>query len=188
MPSKQQHDLPSDEELFVRVQNNDTRAFSILYERYDRRLYSYCLRMLANPEAAEDIFHDVWVKVHDNRHSFKGGSFAKWLFTIGRTTCLNAIRDKKYAEDIDKMKDYLMGNDATKTGENVFIREALLKAIANLPHEFREVLEYKHFKEFSYEEISELTGITISLAKVRVFRAIKMLQKAMAPYLRDVKK
>ncbi len=186
--SKSEYQDRGDEELFAMVQENDQQAFSVLYERYNRRLYSYCLRMLGSHAAAEDIFHDVFVKVYDNRQSFRGGSFVKWLFTIGRTTCLNAIRDRKHADDVNDLKDLLVGSDSSKTGENLFVREALRKAIAGLPPEFREVLILKQFNEYSYDEISDITGISISLAKVRVFRAIKMLQKTLAPYLRDVKK
>jgi RNA polymerase sigma factor (sigma-70 family) len=181
-----QYDILSDEELFSLVQQNDQGAFSILYSRYSRNVYSYCLRMIGEEAVAKDIFHDVMITVFESRHSFKGGSFAKWLFTIARTRSLNAIRNRKRTEDITEMESWREFSETEEVEEKLFINELLHKGIARLPEELREALILRHFEDYSYAEIAEMTGISLSLAKVRVFRAIKMIQKKLSPYLREM--
>jgi RNA polymerase sigma-70 factor (ECF subfamily) len=177
----------TDEELFERIQGNDQQAFAILYERYNRRLYSYCLRMLSSPQKAEDVFHDVIMKMYHNKDSFHGGSFGKWIFTIARTSCLNAIRNEKYTVDVTAMEEYfLVENDSRNPMDTELLHRSLHKAISDLPQEFREVLVLKQFNDFAYADIAEMLDISVSLAKVRVFRAIKMLQKQLSPLIQDL--
>lgn len=168
------------------VQNNDQDAFSVLYNRYSRKVYSYCLRMISDEALAKDIFHDVMMAVFESRHSFKGGNFAKWLFTIARTRSLNAIRNRKHTQDITEMESWREFAETEEVEEKLFVNELLHKGIARLPEELKEALILRHFEDYSYAEIAEMTGVSLSLAKVRVFRAIKMIQKKLSPYLREM--
>lgn len=181
-----QYDTLSDEELFSRVQENDQSAFSILYTRYARKLYRYCLKMIGDEALAKDTFHDIFVLIFDNRASFKGGSFAKWLFTIARTRSLNALRNRKHTNDITEMESYREFAEHDEEEDKLFVHDLLYKGMAKLPEDLREALVLRHFEDYSYAEIAEMTGISLSLAKVRVFRAIKLIQKTLSPYLREM--
>lgn len=177
----------TDEELFALVRENaDERAFRMLYRRYDKRVFAYCLRAMKTREAAEDVFQSVMTLVFEKRASFSGGSFAAWLFTIARNQTLNHKQKQRITTDIDDIS-YTMSDESDRTGEDVLLSDALKKAIASLPEEFREPLELKHFDGFPYEEIADMLKISLSLAKVRVFRAKKMLHEALKPYLREVR-
>ena len=186
MVKTEQYDTLQDEELFALVQKNDQDAFSVLYSRYSRKIYSYCLRMIGEEAPAKDIFHDVMIAAFENRNSFKGGSFAKWLFTIARTRSLNAIRNRKHTQDITEMESWQEFAETEEIEEKLFVNELLYKGIARLPEELKEALILRHFEDYSYAEIAEMTGVSLSLAKVRVFRAIKMIQKKLSPYLREM--
>jgi RNA polymerase sigma-70 factor (ECF subfamily) len=176
----------TDEELFALVQEGGSeRAFRELYRRYDKRLFSYCLRAFGNREAAEDVFQTVMTLVFEKRAMFTGGSFAAWLFTIARNQTLNAKQKYKITTDIDDIS-FALEDESDRTGEDMILNEALKNAIASLPEEFRDPLELKHFDGFQYEEIASMLNISVSLAKVRVFRAKKMLQQALTPYLREI--
>ncbi len=176
----------TDEELFTLVrEHNDDKAFRELYRRYDRRLFAYCLRVMKVQEAAEDAFQTVMTSVFEKRASFLGGNFAAWLFTIARNQCLNIKQKYKPTTDIDDISYSLQDKNDT-TGDDILLNDALKQAIAALPEEFREPLELKHFDGFPYEEIATMLKISVSLAKVRVFRAKKMLQQTLAPYLREL--
>jgi RNA polymerase sigma-70 factor (ECF subfamily) len=176
----------TDEELFALVQENGSeRAFRELYRRYDKRLLSYCLRAFGSRDAAEDVFQSVMTLVFEKRAMFTGGSFAAWLFTIARNQTLNAKQKYKITTDIDDIS-FALEDEGDRTGEDMILNEALKSAIAALPEEFRDPLELKHFDGFQYEEIATMLNISISLAKVRVFRAKKMLQQALMPYLREI--
>lgn len=173
----------SDEVIFARMKNNDTGAFAELYNRYHEELYRYCYHTLGNRQQAEDTFHDVVLKMYERRESFDGGNFAKWVFTIARTSCLNVLRNKKIGDEFNELVHQFSLDTDDKNADGEVLHTALHKAIASLPEEFREVLIHKEFNHYSYIEISEIMGITVALAKVRVFRSMKLLQKKLSPYL-----
>ncbi len=180
------YELLSDEEVFALVRDgSDELAYRTLYRRYDKRIYAYCLRALGNPEDAQDVFQTVAMTIYDKRTSFKDGSFAAWLFTITRNMCLKAIRNRKLNTEL---------NEEIHTPESIaghshdfLLKEALQKAIKGLGAEFREALELRYFDGLSYEEIAQALGITVSLAKVRVFRAKKYLTNQLSPILDELK-
>ena len=67
------------------------------------------------------------------------------------------------------------------------LKQALHQAIAKLPEEFREALEMKYFDDLPYEDIAKALGITLSLAKVRVFRAKKMIQEQLSTIISELR-
>ena len=79
--------------------------------------------------------------------------------------------------------DILPADDAQSS--DIFMSEALQKAIVKLQPDFREALELRYMSELSYEEIASALNISLSLAKVRVFRAKQMLQEYMKPYIEE---
>ncbi len=89
-------------------------------------------------------------------------------------------------EALDNYTDYLP-DESDHTGDDIYIRDALRAAIASLSEEFRETIELRYFEELSYEEIAEVLGIGIPLAKIRVFRAKQQLQKILTPYIREIR-
>lgn len=180
--------LQTDEQLFELVKENDEHAFRALYQRYSKRIYAYCLRVIGTRTAADDVFQSVFTAVYEKRSSFIGGNFASWIFTIARNFSIKASKRQKLAltttASIDDYTDYLPDED-DRTGDDIIVKQALKKAIAELSDDFREALELRYYEGLSYEEISETLNIGLSLAKVRVFRAKQQLQKIMAPYIHE---
>lgn len=189
--SKEQHTRNSlsqktDEELFALVRQRDEVAFRTLYRRYDRRLFAYCLRALGDKKAAEDVFQTIVTTVYEKRELFIGGNFPGWLFTIARNYCLKFKQRQQFHENIDDVGNALR-DDADKTGDDLLLKEALQAAIRTLATDFREALEMRYFDDLSYEQIAQALDISVALAKVRVFRAKKMLQAQMLPYIKELK-
>ncbi len=179
------HALMTDEELFALVRDkNDEQAFRSLFKRYDKRLYAYCLRALGSHEEAQDMFQTISMTVYDKRTSFTDGSFAAWLFTIARNYCLKGIRQRKNTTEYTEELHY--SEEVERHSGDFMIREALHKAIADLPEEFREALEMKYFDDLPYEDIAKTLGITVSLAKVRVFRAKKLIQQSLSSIISEL--
>lgn len=179
--------LLTDEELFALIRDTaDEQAFRTLFKRYDKRLYAYCLRALGGHDEAQDLFQTIAMTVFDKRASFTDGSVAAWMFTIARNFCLKALRNRKHTAEVN---DETMPpeEDRSYTGDDFLLRDALRQAIASLPEEFREPLEMKYFDDLGYEEIAETLAITVSLAKVRVFRAKKLLQTRLNPILNELR-
>ncbi|MEN9281274.1 MAG: hypothetical protein RL594_209 [Bacteroidota bacterium] len=175
----------TDEELFALVRDeNDEQAFRSLFKRYDKRLYAYCLRALGSHDDAQDMFQTISLTVYDKRSAFTDGSFAAWLFTIARNYCLKGLRQRKNTTEY--MEDIHIAHEEDRHSGDFLLREALHKAIASLPEEFREALELKYFDDLPYEDIAKTLGITLSLAKVRVFRAKKLIQQSLSSIISEL--
>lgn len=165
----------SNEELFALFkEKKDERAFDTLYDRYNKRLYAYCFTIVRDREAAEDIFQTVMANVFQKRESFTGGNFEAWLFTIARNLCLKANRSKKTVVPVEDIDNVLV-DTSDAPDKDVFLSEALTAAIDSLPEEFSQPIMLRYFGDFSYDEIADTIGISLSLVKVRLFRAKKLL-------------
>jgi len=178
--------LLTDEELFALVRDgNDEQAYRTLFKRYDKRVYAYCLRALGSHDDAQDMFQTISLTVFDKRASFSDGSFAAWLFTIARNFCLKALRGRKHTTELTD--DILPIEEDESRSQDFLLRQALHKAIGGLPQEFREALELKYFEDLPYEDIAKALDITVSLAKVRVFRAKKLIQQSMSTIIDELR-
>jgi RNA polymerase sigma-70 factor (ECF subfamily) len=173
----------SDEELMERFKTGEEDAFVLLYKRYNRRVYAYCIKMMGAKEKAEDVYQEIFIRVARKRDHFKSGNFAAWLFAIARNLCLNAIRDSVDHLPLEDMKESLHASSGEdEYDENL---EILKKAVENLPPDLREVLVLRVYNGFSYNEIAEITGAKLATVKVRIFRAKQKLYDMLAPYFLD---
>ena len=100
-------DDQSDETLFAAYRDGDMAAFDALYARYRQPLYLFLLRRGHGDAAADDIFHDCWLKIIDQRVSFDGNSFRAWVFTITRNLSTDAFRrgSLRVAENLEENED-----------------------------------------------------------------------------------
>lgn len=177
--------LLTDEELFALVRDgNDEQAYRALFKRYDKRVYAYCLRALGSHDDAQDMFQTISMTVFDKRKSFSDGSFAAWLFTIARNFCLKALRGRKHTTELTD--DVMPLDEVELRSDDFLLRQALHKAIGALPQEFRDALEMRYFDDLSYDDIAIALGITVSLAKIRVFRAKKVIQQSMSTIINEL--
>jgi RNA polymerase sigma-70 factor, ECF subfamily len=180
------YELMTDEEVFALVRDeNDEQAYRALYRRYNKRIYAYCLRALGNKDDAQDVFQTIAMTVYDKRKSFIGGSFAAWVFTITRNMCLKALRNRKHETEF--LEEAHEPDERESHSQDFLLKEHLERAIGQIGEEFREALELRYFDDLSYEDIAETLGITVSLAKVRVFRAKKQITKILSPILEELK-
>jgi RNA polymerase sigma-70 factor (ECF subfamily) len=187
--SQRKYTTWSDEELFAHIrERSDEAAFNVLYKRYDKRLYSYCLRAAGSHEAAQDAFQAVMSAVFEKRESFTGGSYAAWLFTIARHHVLKLGRNKHRTAPLDDTPTALErpASEETRADRDFLLQQSLHAAIARLPDDLRESFELKYCQGFQHEEIATTLGITVSLAKVRVFRAKQQLRALLAPLFEEL--
>jgi RNA polymerase sigma-70 factor (ECF subfamily) len=173
----------SDEELMTQFKAGDEQAFVELYNRYKRRVYAYCARMINSKERADDLFQEVFVRVARKRHRFEAGSFSAWLFAIARNLCLNALRDTVVHVDIEDVQDSLQTSaDEAEYDQSL---EILKDAIDQLPADLREPLVLRVYSGLSYQEIADMTETKLATVKVRIFRAKQRLHDMLAPYFLD---
>lgn len=167
----------SDEELFLLLQNDDNiSAFNILYTRYSKKVFSYCLAVFRDEDKAKDIFQIVMTSIFEKKQLFKGGSFIAWLMIITRNQCLMEKRNTKNNVEIEKYENYLVHETQE---QDVFLREKIKEIVETLGEDYKEVIELRYYSDFTYDEIAETLNISESLVKVRLFRAKNLLIKKM---------
>jgi RNA polymerase sigma-70 factor (ECF subfamily) len=195
----------SDEKLFLLYQNGDDRAFFAIYDRYKSDIYAYCAHVLfsvgLSREAVEDTFQDVFLRLVQYRHTFAGGDFRRWLFTVTRHSCLSAKKlgfrqsaGIEYAGDTENFDESISGDPRAELarGDDPLEHMAkseqtklLLEAIARLPDEFREALVLSEYEGLTYDEIGRMTNTSLSTIRIRIFRAKARLRKMLLPVIGD---
>lgn len=172
-------------------------AFAELYRRHKADIYTYCLRMMGrDEERAKDLFQEVFIRAYERAAQFRSevnsdgteGNVRGWLYTIARNLCLNALRTRRPVDSIE-LHPTLANQDRSLAPEydeeQHFLRERIESAVAALPVEFREAFVLREFDGFSYAHIARMTGTSLSVTKVRIWRAKERLRTLLQPYLAE---
>jgi RNA polymerase sigma-70 factor (ECF subfamily) len=184
-------DNNSDQIYIDKVLQGDTNAFAYLINKYKDMAYTIAIKIVKSHEDAEEVAQDSFLKAYEKLDSFKGNSkFSTWLYTIVYRNSITKIRKKKVAtSDID---DYVMDNysegsefpqiEAIKNGEQQkYVREA----IDRLPEKDALLITLFYMDESSIEEIEQITNLTQSNIKVKLFRARKKLNTELSFLLKE---
>ncbi len=90
------YDKLSDEKLLLRVAQGDKEAFQRLYQNTDKTIYGFILSILRNPQDAEEIMQETYLKIWTSAAGYKSqGKPLAWMFTIARNLCYMKFRDQK---------------------------------------------------------------------------------------------
>ena len=184
-------DNNSDQIYIDKVLLGDANAFAYLINKYKDMVYTIAIKIVKSHEDAEEVAQDSFLKAYEKLDSFKGNSkFSTWLYTIAYRNSITKIRKKKVATaDID---DYVMDNysegsefpqlEAIKNGEQQkYVREA----IGRLPEKDALLITLFYMNESSVEEIEQITNLTQSNIKVKLFRARKKLNTELSFLLKE---
>jgi len=182
----------SDEELMALVGAEDNqRAYEVLYKRHRRAVMSYIGNMIYDKTVVEEVSQEAFFKVYRHRSQYQiDKKFRPWLWTIARNTTLDYLRKKRdlLLEDIssgeDERDSISLIEDDSSNVEELILRKAdaqrVHEILKKLPDAQREVLTLASLSEMSYEEISEITGKSISSIKSVLFRARKKFIEEMS--------
>ena len=179
--------MDSDEVLYARVREGDMRAFDVLYERYERRLFGFLLSQLRSQEDAEDVFHEAFLRTLKSREvTFEGpGGFRTWLYRIARNAALNRLRgDRRGARALAQLPDVDTKEEPARADESLAQRElrsALDGAVARLPPTLSEVYHLRS-SGLSYEEIAAVLEIPLGTAKSRMNQMVTQLREELRPW------
>ncbi len=173
--------LANGEDAARRVEGNHhaREAFTKIYLRYRERVYAYALRVLSNPEDAEDLFQEVFFRVFSRATTFEEErSVGGWIFTIAHNLCMNKIRDRKPQDDIEDAN--LSVEPSAEMGEDWLAVIAI--AMSRLPVEYREIIILREYEGLSYAEITNILHTSVPSIKSRLYRAKGRLRELLAPY------
>jgi len=178
----------TDEELILEFQQNNTvKAYEILVQRYKNPLINYIYRFLGDYETCADIVQETMIKVYRNKDSYKSiAKFSTWIYTIAGNLARTEYQRRKrrnifsissYGDDdetFDIPDESARPDVITDSGiKDEIIQKALLK----VSDSYREMVILRDIQELSYEEIAEVTGITVGTVKSRINRGRNQLQK-----------
>jgi RNA polymerase sigma-70 factor, ECF subfamily len=177
-------DKPDEHSLISRIAAGDLEAFRTLYATYQRRLFAYAMKMLADTGTAEEISSDVMLEVWKQAKQFKGKAKpSTWIFGIAHHKTLNALRRK--GRRIDIALDHANTTvDARPDPEQSVERRDMLNrleaALERLSPEHREVMELTFYHEFSYEEIAQIMNCPVNTVKTRMFYAKQKVRETLS--------
>lgn len=186
-----------DEQLVAAYLNKgDERAFSILVERHQERIFGYLMGMVRDRSVASDLFQDTFMRAIQAMNAKRGtyepqGRWLAWVMRIARNAALDYLRSRKKWTDVGDDGDYDGPSfwdrlpDKSPDAEALLRRENLWKeveaAIEELPPEQKEVVLMRHQSELTFREIAELTDVSINTALGRMRYALINLRKVMEP-------
>lgn len=162
--------------LVARIRGGEPHLYGTLVDRYQRRLWWSCLRMLGDPDEAEDVVQETFVRAWEKLDGFDPDRrFYTWLFTIARNRCLNALRRRRtWGFRSLSGDDPPVPRAPESAGAGVEDRElalALSECLETLTPDQREVFDLRHGEEFRYAEIAAVLKITQGTVMSRLHRA-----------------
>lgn len=173
---------------FVPTEKTERGDFQELLRRFEIPLLLYATRIIGDRERARDVVQETFVELQQADREQLGDVGAKWLFTVCRNRALNVCRkEKRMAYLGDELLEE-QGSDEPSAAERLEKREArgfLLRIVATLPSRQQEVLQLKFQNDLSYQEISEITKLSVSNVGVLIHTALKTLRQRYGPASRD---
>ena len=173
----------TDQQLVVRVQKGDKRAFDLLVLKYQSRMHAIVGRLVRDSDEVADVVQESFIKAYRALPKFRGESqFYTWLYRIAVNTAKNylvARSRRPPGSDIDAMDaEYYDGSDYLKdlgTPENNLFRDELAalihKTISDLPEDLRTAVTLREFEGLSYDEIATIMDCPVGTVRSRIFRA-----------------
>jgi RNA polymerase sigma-70 factor (ECF subfamily) len=180
----------SDENLIAAHLKGDPTAFRELVCRYGDGVLGYLAHMTGNRDQAEDLFQETFKRVHEKAHTFRGGGFKSWLFTIATRVTIDGVRRSKRQVTIAQDPQTDCGEEAgsqlaSVADENApsppdeVVRqeqkEQVRKAIESLPPGQRAALVLAYYQQLSYREVAEALGCSVGAVKTQMSRALATL-------------
>ena len=187
-----------DRTLVVRILSGDRDRFTTLVARYEKRVINYVYRITHRYEDAHDLTQEIFVKVflaldrYDPKYQF-----STWLFRIAQNSAIDALRKKSISEvSLLKAPDDESGNREREFADdgvspyralkNKQLSAAIDKAVDELPSDYRELIQLRHYAELSYEEIASMKKLPLGTVKNKLFRARNLLKDALDHYVEPV--
>jgi RNA polymerase sigma-70 factor, ECF subfamily len=191
MPSPERPSTAAeDDALMVRLQGGDRTAFDQLYERYQGPLWAYFFRNTRDPQLAEDLAQETFLKLHSRFWDYlPSGRFKGWLFRIAHNLLIDDVRRKSHdallhaskrqaKEDDDVMQriadDLLPPETAVEKQE---VAEVIERLLDEIPSDQRETFTLHHFQNLSLPDVADAMDVPLATCKSRLRLAREKLSE-----------
>lgn len=184
-----------DRELVSRILDGERDLFTTLVRRYEKRVVNYVYRITRRWEESHDLAQEIFMKVYLalDRYDSKF-QFSTWLFRIAQNSAIDMIRKKSLNEvsmtvggegEGDEREREIEDEDSISPHRALHNKEmaaAIDEAVENLPDDYRELIQLRHFAELSYEEIATMKKLPLGTVKNKLFRARNMLKNELESF------
>ncbi len=174
-------------DLIFRLKKNEDKAFAELIDVFGVKVFNLCISFTKNIEDAEDLTQDIFTKIFQSIHNFKGdASLATWIYKISVNQCYEYLRrNKRLKRTGQKVEisfaEQKISGDVSTDPEKVLInseyRIILFNALENLGEKQRMAFSLQHFQGYSYQEIAVLMDVSHSAVESLIYRARQNLMK-----------
>ncbi len=177
----------SDNQLVLLVSDGDASAFEVLFDRYKDAIRKFYIQRCSggNSEDIEDLMQETFVKVFLNIDKYNSAyTFGQWIYTIARNNLIDWVRKRRDDLSIDSLRS---GSDLLQSASSEVLpderiinsqrRTELERHLAVMTPRYRELIELRFFKEYSYEEIASALSLPLGTVKTQIHRAREQLCK-----------
>lgn len=187
----QSHD--EEQALIARLRRRESEAFNELVRLYQHRVFGLLLRMVGQPDEAEELAQEVFVNVYRGLDAFRGDApLRTWIFRIATNQAKNRIKylsrrraglQESLHDQLDERGFQPLGEPVSRpdrAAEGAEMERVVSAALASLDAEHREVLVLRDIEGLSYEELAAVLGLAEGTVKSRLFRARYALKQRIA--------
>lgn len=180
-----------DTQLVTACKNGDQDAFSLLVQRYQRRVFNLVFRLLRDYEEASEITQEAFLAAWQNIATFRGEArFSTWLYRIAYNCALRQLelrkRDKALQQALlaEQTLENTADNQTNAHINQLDSQELLQEHLSLLPNKYRNVLILRHLQDMTYEEMAEVLTMPIGTIKTHLFRARNLLKERLQTFER----
>jgi RNA polymerase sigma factor (sigma-70 family) len=167
-----------EQKIIEMVQQGNANAFSFLVNKYQDIVFSIALKVLKNREDAEEMAQETFIKAFRSIQSFQGkAKFSTWLYSITYNTCITHTRKKKLSTT--QIENLPVSYEDTDDSQEENRAKYLEMAMKQLPEDDYTLLVLYYYEDQNIEDICQITGLSESNAKVKLFRSRKKLYSIM---------
>ena len=140
--------------------------------------------LTGRPVSAEDVVQQAFVKLWEQRATLDlRWSVKAYLYKMVHNRCLNRLRDQRVREQYKQYNAEVLGKGSEhQPGAEQELRERLLKALATLPPQCRQIFELSRFEELKYREIAEQLNLSVKTVEAQMGKALRLLRSQLADY------
>lgn len=178
-----------DVKLVTASKNGDQDAFSLLVQRYQRRVFNLVLRMLQDYEEASETTQEAFLAAWQGMPAFRGEArFSTWLYRIAYNCALKQLelrkRERTLQQALQAEQTLESTSDEQKNAHLAALdsQELVQEQLSQLPAKYRIVLILRHLQDMTYEEMAEVLTMPIGTIKTHLFRARNLLKERLQAF------
>jgi RNA polymerase sigma-70 factor (ECF subfamily) len=167
----------TDHEHMTAVARGNLASMSEIYRHRHRALFRFFFRLTGRQAVAEDLVHEVFLRMIRYRHTYQAGDgFEAWMYRIARNAFADQSKKHRLEAPAEEGQMDVVSSGRPSAFDDLAKQQdlkLLYRALRELPEEKRELIVLSRFQGLTYEQIGQIVGCETGTVKVRVFRAMK---------------